>query len=114
MKIQPGQEHLPWAAEIVMSTLPIDQLPKSMNKAGAQRVCKVESKLPVTMKRKNRHWYNGGPQYLRAEFDMQVLIGPADLKFQTLSKGGVISKDHEGIDVQWAASGERESDQIEA
>ena len=114
MKIQPGQEHLPWSAEIVMSTLPIDQLPTSMNKAGAQRVCKVESGLPHDMKLKNRHWYSPGQQYLRAEFDMQVLVGAADLKFQTLSRGGVISKDHKSIEVQWASSAERDNHRVVA
>ncbi|EXJ73469.1 uncharacterized protein A1O5_03230 [Cladophialophora psammophila CBS 110553] len=104
MKIQPGSERLPWQSQIVMSSLPPDQLPSSLNDPGAQPVCKVESQLPQDMKRKNRHWYNVGPEYLRAEFEMQVLIGPADLKFQTLSRDGVMSRDHESIDVEWVSS----------
>jgi hypothetical protein len=104
LKVQPGREHLPWNTQIVMSTLPAHLLPTSLNKSGAQRVCKVESSLPQDMKLKNRHWYNAGPQYFRAEFDMQVLIGPADLKFQTLSKDGIISGGHAAIDVEWSSS----------
>jgi hypothetical protein len=104
LKVQPGLEHLPWMTQIVMSTLPAQLLPTSLNKEGAQRVCKVESLLPQDLKLKNRRWYNAGPQYLRAEFDMQVLIGPADLKFQNLSKDGIISRDHAAIEVEWASS----------
>lgn len=104
LKVQPGQEHLPWNTQVVMSTLPAHLLPKSLNKSGAQHVCKVVSSLPQDMKRKNRHWYNAGPQYLRTEFDMQVLIGPADLKFQILSKDGIISRDHAAINVEWSSS----------
>ncbi|OQV00389.1 hypothetical protein CLAIMM_05890 [Cladophialophora immunda] len=104
MKIQPGSEHVPWQSQIVMSSLPPEQLPSSLNNSGAQLVCKVESQLPQDMKRKNRHWYNVGPEYLRADFDMQVLIGPADLKFQTLGRDGVMSRGHESIDVEWVSS----------
>lgn len=104
LKVQPGRENLLWNTQVVMSTLPPDLLPTSLNKSGVQRVCKVESSLPQDMKLKNRHWYNAGPQYLRAEFDMQVLIGPADLKFQTLSKDGIISRDHAAINVEWSPS----------
>lgn len=41
------------------------------------------------------------PQYFRAEFDVKILIGPADMKFQIFDKDGQISKDHEDIEVQW-------------
>ena len=109
MKVQPGHEHLPWKTQIVMSTLPANELPTSLNTRGAQRLCKVESQMPQDMKLKNRHWYNAGPQYLRAEFAMQVLIGPADLKFQTFSKDGIISRDHASIDVEWFASAKKAS-----
>lgn len=104
LKVPLGREHLLWNTQVVMSTLPADLLPTSLNKSGAQHVCKVESSLPQDLKLKNRHWYSAGPQYLRAEFDMRVLIGPADLKFQTLSKDGIISRDHAAINVQWSPS----------
>lgn len=105
LKVPPGQEHLPWKTQIVMSTLPAEQLPSSLNKPGVRGMCKVKSRLPPDMKMKNRHWYNAGSQYLKAEFDMQVIIGPADLKFQTLSsKDGVLSQTHDNIDVEWSSN----------
>lgn len=87
-----------------MSTLPADQLPTSLNKPGAHRLCRVESQLPQNMKIKNRHWYNRGPKYSRADFDVQVIVGAADLKFQTLDRNGVLSQSHDTIAVEWVAT----------
>ena len=54
------------------------------------------------MKLKNRHWYQRGEKYLRAKFDIKVILGAADLKFQLQSKTkDVLSKDHDEIQVKW-------------
>ena len=45
--------------------------------------------------------YNFSPQYHRAEFDVKVIIGAADLKFQLWGRNGQMSKDHEDIEVMW-------------
>lgn len=88
-----------------MSTLPAAELPRSLKKEGAKSVCAVESVLSHRdMKKKNRHWYNRGPEYYRAEFDMRVIIGAADLKFEMLGKDGVVSKPHSEVQVQWATA----------
>ena len=85
-----------------MSALPASELPRSLKKEGARPVCAVESILSDRdMKKKNRHWYNMGPEYYRAEFDMKVIIGAADLKFEMLGKDGVVSKPHNEVEVQW-------------
>ncbi len=87
-----------------MSTLPAGQRPKSLKHAGdaVKNVCDVDASLSgLDMKVKNRHWYNQGPKYLRAEFDVKTVIGPADLKFQVWAKNGICSKDHDAIDVKW-------------
>jgi hypothetical protein len=93
----------PWKAQIVTSSLPADQLPQSMTRGGAKLECAVESALgDVEMKLKNRHWYNLGDKYVRAKFDVKVILGAADLKFQLWSKGGrIISRDHDVISVRW-------------
>jgi hypothetical protein len=90
---------------MVMSSLPVSELPRSLKKEGAKSVCAVESVLSYRdMKKKNRHWYNFGPEYYRAEFDMKVIIGAADLKFEMLGKDGVVSRPHSEVQVQWAAA----------
>src|SRR5436190_4922852 len=103
VKLNPGDGRKSWNAQIVMSTLPAHQLPRSMTRGGAKLVCAVESVLgDVELKLKNRHWYNTGEMYLRAKFDVKVILGAADLKFQLWSKGGrIISKDHDTISVKW-------------
>ncbi len=103
LKLQPTEIDKPWKTQIVMSTLPVDQLPKSLQGPGAKHVCAVESVLSSDdMKEKNRHWYNSGPKWYRAQFAMQVIIGAADLKFQIVGKDGVVSKSHNEVAVQWA------------
>jgi len=88
---------------VVMSTVPSEHLPRSMKHDGAKTLCDVESVLnDVDMKLKNRHWYNRGEKYVRAEFDVKVILGAADLKFQLWSKGGkVCSRDHDAIEIKW-------------
>ena len=62
----------------------------------------------VDMKVKNRHFWQCGPKYLRSKFDVQVVLGPADIKFQLQTKDQqAFSKQHENIQVTWYASNER-------
>lgn len=102
LKLDMGRESEPWRTRIVMSTLPDHMLPQSMRRAGAKEVCGVETILnPRDMKRKNRHWYNFGTEYNRAEFEVRVLVGTG-LRFEIWSKDGLRrSREHEEIEVQW-------------
>ena len=104
LKLGLGDRDKSWKTHIVMSTLPAGQRPNSMKHAGdrVKSVCDVDANLSgIDMKVKNRHWYNQGPKYLRAEFDVKTVIGPADLKFQVWAKNGVCSRDHDAINVKW-------------
>ena len=101
LKLDMGKERDPWKTRIVMSTLPANQLPQSMRRDGAKEVCAVEAILhPRDMKRKNRHWYNMGKEYNRAEFEVRMIVGTG-LRFQIWSRDGVRSRDHEEIEVMW-------------
>lgn len=88
-----------------MSTEPRERLPTSLDQDGAKVLCGVESVLKdkgVEMKMKNRHWYNKGEKYLRVRFDIKVILGAADLKFQLQSKNNVVlNNDHDAIQVRW-------------
>lgn len=89
----------------MMSTLPREQLPTSLYQGGSTHLCDIESGLTeqgMDLKLKNRHWYNFRRPYLRLYFDVRVVLGAADLKFQLISKGReIISQDHEVIHVKW-------------
>lgn len=88
-----------------MSTEPRERLPTSLDQDGAKIICGVESVLKdkgVDMKLKNRHWYQSGEKYLRVRFNIRVILGAADLKFQLQSKNNVVlNNEHDAIQVRW-------------
>jgi hypothetical protein len=94
-----------WKTQIVTSELPEGQRPTSMRHGHdlVTRVCDVDASLDgVDMKLKNRHWYNRGEKYLRAEFNVNVVIGHADLTFQIHDKGGQkLNRIDDPISVEW-------------
>ncbi|KAL2847805.1 hypothetical protein BJY01DRAFT_234186 [Aspergillus pseudoustus] len=114
LKMKPGEEHLPWKVHIVMSANPVEQLPQSTSRAGAQHVCSLDINTDsVERKLKNKHWYSMRPKYWRATFDVRVVVGAADLTFQLWSKDQrVRSSNHEPIKVQWMPSGEHDDAQM--
>lgn len=84
-----------------MSTLPTYQLPSNLRQGGAKKVCHVQFDVsPGHMKLKNRHWYNLGSKYYRAEYEVRAIMGTG-LRFQVWGKDGLLSKDHEEIQVSW-------------
>ena len=114
LKVRLGNEYKPWTTTVVMSTSPLPQLPSNIDQDGVKTLCIVESVLaekPVEKKLKNRHWYNSGEKYLRVRFDVKVILGPADLKFQLWSKQGqLLSSEHDPISVKWDPPVQREED----
>lgn len=52
----------------------------------AQILCEVQSDLSAAddkhFKRKNRHFWTAGKTYLRVDYQVRVLIGPADILFE--------------------------------
>ncbi|KAH8694872.1 hypothetical protein BGW36DRAFT_299998 [Talaromyces proteolyticus] len=103
LKMQRDENDEVWKVHIVMSTLSPSNLPQSMNQGGAQQVCSLDIATEFAdRKLKNRHWYNFKPAYWRATFDVKVMVGPADLKFQLWNKETRIrSRDHQPIRVKW-------------
>ena len=118
IKIKPGQEDKPWRNQIIMSNNPRDKLPSNLRQDGAKRLCAIESVLKdkdVEMKLKNRHWYSQREKYLRFKFDVKVILGAADLKFQLQTKDKkVISSDHETITVKWEAPSQASPEERDA
>lgn len=105
LKFDPDKGKKLWQSQIVTSELPEWQLPKSMRHGRDQvrTVCNVDALLDdINMKVKNRHWYSRGKRYLRAAFDVRVVIGHADLSFRILDKTGKnLSRDDSTISVSW-------------
>ena len=105
LKLKPGEEERPWKTNIIMSTEPRERLPTNLNQDGAKILCGVESVLKdkgVDMKMKNRHFYNKREKFLRIRFNIRVILGAADLKFQIESKNNVVlNTDYDAIQVRW-------------
>ena len=57
--------------------------------------------------------YNLGPQYYRAEFDVRIIVGAADVKFQVWGDNNTrLSRDHHDIEVEWSAPRERRGESV--
>ncbi|KAL6718179.1 hypothetical protein ACLMJK_004267 [Lecanora helva] len=110
IKRNPGSEYDPWKTDIVMSSLPKHQLPTNIHQHGSKKICDVSSVLKnqaVDMKLKNRRWWQTGDKYWRFRFDVKVIPGHADLRFNMLTKDKkVINEDHKAIEVIWQAAPE--------
>ena len=105
LRVKPGEEDKPWKTNIIMSTEPPERLPTCLDQDGAKIICGIESVLKdkgVDMKMKNRHFFSRGEKFLRVRFDVKVILGAADIRFQLQSKNGVVlSSDHDAIQVKW-------------
>lgn len=94
-KIPLGKENEPWRTYIVMSALPVDQLPRSLRYEGVKELCSVETVLKACdMKRKNHRWYNLKKEYNLADFEVRLLIGTG-LRFEICGTDGVRSMEHD-------------------
>ena len=105
MKLKPDKGEYTWRTHIVKSSSESARLPSNLKDDGVDLLCDVISVLDsrsIDMKLKNGHWYNFKSKYIRARFDVKVILGAADIKFQLLTKDRkVISRDHDIIKVQW-------------
>lgn len=52
----------------------------------AHILCEVQSDLSSAdegrFKRKNRHFWNASKSYFKVDYQIQVIIGPADIRFE--------------------------------
>lgn len=61
------------------------------------------------MKLKNRQIWKLKKKYWKAEFFFVVKLGPADLKFQIVGKNGLLSSDHDSLEVDFMDPSDRTS-----
>ena len=101
-KIQPGDPRKAFPTSVVVSHVEKEFLPGHMGPGmrkyswssileltlcvDAQILCEVRSDLSTAderqFKRKNRHFWNTGKPYFRIDYQVKVLIGPADIRFE--------------------------------
>ncbi|KAL8820537.1 MAG: hypothetical protein Q9191_007496 [Dirinaria sp. TL-2023a] len=103
-KMQPGDPRRAFPTSVVVSHADKESLPHHMG-PDAHILCEVHSDLSSAdekqFKRKNRHFWNTGKIYYKVDYEVKVLIGPADIRFELWFNGQKLNKD-ERITVEWA------------
>ncbi|KAL8705963.1 MAG: hypothetical protein Q9201_000957 [Fulgogasparrea decipioides] len=73
----------------------------------AHILCDIESDLSgadeTKFKERNKSFWRLGKHYFRVDYDIKVLIGPADIRFELWFNGQKLSKD-QPIKVEWAST----------
>ncbi|KAK5707217.1 hypothetical protein LTR17_020906 [Elasticomyces elasticus] len=89
-------------ARIVMSALPVSQLPSRTTDAGCREVILVKYRLTSNdMKLTKYPVWKFKKSFWKADFFFVVKSGPADIKFQILGQNGILSSDHDSMDVEY-------------
>ncbi|KAL8837217.1 MAG: hypothetical protein Q9176_005848 [Flavoplaca citrina] len=105
-KMSPGDPRRAFPTSIVESHADEPFLPHHMDAGDAHVLCDIESDLSSAdeskFKEKNKRFWSFGKHYLRIDYDVKVLIGPADVRFELWFNGQKLSKD-QPIKVDWQA-----------
>ncbi|KAF9880281.1 hsp70 family chaperone [Colletotrichum karsti] len=106
-----GDTRRSWDANIVISHNEASFLPKSLKHAGATKLCDVKSNLTgvqqdqLVLKHKRGSCFSKGTTYYILNFDVRVIIAPADIRFELWFGGQKFSGNHEPIAVMWDEKG---------
>jgi hypothetical protein len=102
-KLSPGDPRRAFPTSVVESSLEAFQLPEQMNSA-TRVLCEIQSDLSSADERrfteKNRRFWNLGKHYFKVEYQVRVLIGPADIRFELWFDEQKLSRDR-SIKVDW-------------
>ncbi|KAL8745997.1 MAG: hypothetical protein Q9190_001923 [Brigantiaea leucoxantha] len=105
-KISPGDPRRAFPTSIVESHADEDFLPHHLNQ-DSHVVCEIESDLTSAdeskFKERNRRFWNFGKHYYRVDYDIKVIIGPADIRFELWFNGQKLSRD-QPIKVEWVSA----------
>ncbi|KAJ3963076.1 hypothetical protein N0V92_000217 [Colletotrichum tropicale] len=106
-----GDTQRSWDANIVISHNEPTFLPRSLKHAGATKLCDVKSNLTgvqqnqLVLKHKRGSCFSKGTTYYILNFDVRVIIAPADIRFELWFGGQKFSGNHEPIAVTWDEDG---------
>jgi hypothetical protein len=84
-KLTPGDPRRAFPTSVVVSHIDRQHLPFQLN-ADAETLCEIKSDLSGAdekrFKKKNRHWWQFKEPYYRVDYQIRVVIGPADVRFE--------------------------------
>ncbi|KAH7228493.1 uncharacterized protein BKA55DRAFT_716290 [Fusarium redolens] len=107
IRLPEGDTTRSWNAEIVTSQNEVSFLPRSLKQAGAVKVCEVKSNLDgvqqtqLVRKHKRGTCLSRGYTFYLCQFEIRVIIAPADLRFELWFGGWRFAGNHEPIKVTW-------------
>ncbi|KAF2728383.1 hypothetical protein EJ04DRAFT_546806 [Polyplosphaeria fusca] len=102
-KVGAGDPRRAFPTSVVECNLESWQLPDSMN-ASTRILCEIQSDLSGADEKKfvekNRRFWSLGKHYFKVEYQVKVLIGPADIRFELWFANQKMSLD-KSIKVEW-------------
>lgn len=88
----------------MLSTEKKEYLPNDLTSKTVKTLCIVEADLRfIDRISKNAHWWQLGQKYELAEFDLRLIAGSADLRFQLWHHGRLITAENESVAVDWGS-----------
>ncbi|OAL45853.1 hypothetical protein IQ07DRAFT_575622 [Pyrenochaeta sp. DS3sAY3a] len=102
-KVDPGDPRRAFPTTVIESNLQARMLPEQMTK-DTRILCEISSDLSAADEKKfiekNKHFWSLQRHYLRIEYSIRVLVGPADIRFELWFDDQKLSRD-ESIKVEW-------------
>ncbi|KAK4163210.1 hypothetical protein QBC43DRAFT_68290 [Cladorrhinum sp. PSN259] len=111
IRLAAGDTTRSWDSQIVISQNEPSFLPRSLKQAGAHKLCDVKSDLAgvqqeqLVMKHKRGKCFSRGKTWYICQFDVRVIVAPADLRFELWFAGQKFSGAHDPIQVTWDGEG---------
>lgn len=112
-KITPGDPRKVFPSTIVVSYRDREDLPSQFEHgtpgsaaqrhrlltiAGVEKLCQVQSDLTAIaeseFKAKNKQFWKPGPKYYEVQYEVKVIIGPADLRFELCEYSWASNRPH--------------------
>ncbi|KAI4705843.1 hypothetical protein J4E81_000728 [Alternaria sp. BMP 2799] len=113
-KVDPGDPRRAFPTTVIESDLDAAILPDQMNQY-TRILCEINSDLSAAdekkFQEKNKHFWSLQKHYLRIEYSVRVLIGPADIRFELWFDDQKLSRD-ESIRVEWMPAQMPQTSQI--
>ncbi|KAK7994683.1 hypothetical protein PG990_013456 [Apiospora arundinis] len=100
-----------WDTKFVVSHNEPSFIPASLKHEGVIQLCKLESNLSgveqheLVKKHKRGTCFRAGYTFYICEFEIHVIVAPADLRFELWFGGHKFSKGHEPIKIHWQEGG---------
>lgn len=103
-KVTPGDPRRAFPTSVIECNLDAPDLPDQMNQA-TRVLCEISSDLSSADEKKftekNKRFWSLGKHYFKVEYQVRVIIGPADIRFELWFDNQKLSRD-QSIRVDWA------------